>query len=192
QFKDRIALYNNNKRMDTCVVRDLNDVKTCGTAIGNNDMVNNPQSYKYLEGKAWKNTGISKTANNTTIAVNLGKNSTPTNSSTDTTNLPENKIKNARFISYALIKNAPFAQANATPNLVAINKHNFGTIESVFELANRSKDIDTLYANSGTQGRDLLQTLLMDNHDAGYAREAIDKTSVGEITKQLNEATTTL
>ncbi|WP_332246306.1 vacuolating cyotoxin family protein, partial [Helicobacter pylori] len=41
QFKDRIALYNNNKRMDTCVVRDLNDVKTCGTAIGNNDMVNN-------------------------------------------------------------------------------------------------------------------------------------------------------
>ncbi|WQS29243.1 vacuolating cytotoxin autotransporter [Helicobacter pylori] len=194
QFKERLALYNNNNRMDICVVRkgNLNDIKACGMAIGNQAMVNNPDSYKYLEGKAWKNTGISKTANNTTIAVNLGKNSTPTNNNTDTTNLPENKIKNARFISYALIKNAPFAQANATPNLVAINKHNFGTIESVFELANRSKDIDTLYANSGAQGRDLLQTLLMDNHDAGYAREAIDKTSVGEITKQLNEATSAL
>ncbi len=192
QFKERLALYNNNNRMDTCVVRNLNDVKTCGMAIGNNDMVNNPSSYNYLVGKAWRNIGINKTANNTTIAVNLGKNSTPTNNNTDTTNLPENKIKNARFISYALIKNAPFAQANATPNLVAINKHNFGTIESVFELANRSKDIDTLYANSGTQGRDLLQTLLMDNHDAGYAREAIDKASVGEITKQLNEANSAL
>ncbi len=192
QFKDRIALYNNNKRMDTCVVRDLNDVKTCGTAIGNQSMVNNPESYKYLIGKAWKNTGINKTADNTTIAVNLGNNSTPTSSESNTTNLPTNTTNKARFASYALIKNAPFAQANATPNLVAINKHNFGTIESVFELANRSKDIDTLYANSGEQGRNLLQTLLMDNHDAGYAREAIDKASVGEITKQLNEANSAL
>ncbi len=194
QFKERLALYNNNNRMDICVVRKSNtdDIKACGMAIGNNDMVNNPNHYKYLEGKAWKNTGINKTANNTTIAVNLGKNSTPTNNNTDTTNLPENKIKNARFISYALIQNAPFAQANATPNLVAINKHNFGTIESVFELANRSKDIDTLYANSGEQGRNLLQTLLMDNHNAGYARTMIDATSANEITKQLNEANSAL
>ncbi len=194
QFKERLALYNNNNRMDICVVRknNLNDIKACGMAIGNQSMVNNPENYKYLEGKAWKNTGINKTADNTTIAVNLGNNSTPTNNNTDTTNLPENKIKNARFASYALIKNAPFAQTNATPNLVAINQHDFGTIESVFELANRSSDIDTLYANSGTQGRDLLQTLLIDSHDAGYARTMIDATSANEITKQLNTATTTL
>ncbi len=194
QFKERLALYNNNNRMDICVVRkdNLNDIKACGMAIGNQSMVNNPESYKYLEGKAWKNTGINKTADNTTIAVNLGNNSTPTNNNTDTTNLPENKIKNARFASYALIKNAPFAQPSATPNLVAINQHDFGTIESVFELANRSSDIDTLYANSGAQGRDLLQTLLIDSHDAGYARTMIDATSANEITKQLNAATTTL
>ncbi|MGL2821966.1 vacuolating cytotoxin autotransporter [Helicobacter pylori] len=194
QFKERLALYNNNNRMDICVVRkdNLNDIKACGMAIGNQSMVNNPENYKYLEGKAWKNTGINKTANNTTIAVNLGNNSTPTNSTTDTTNLPENKIKNARFASYALIKNAPFAHYNATPNLVAINQHDFGTIESVFELADRSSDIDTLYAHSGAQGRDLLQTLLIDSHDAGYARTMIDATSTGEITKQLNAATTTL
>lgn len=194
QFKERLALYNNNNRMDICVVRkdNLNDIKACGMAIGNQSMVNNPENYKYLEGKAWKNTGVNKTANNTTIAVNLGNNSTPTNNNTDTTNLPENKIKNARFASYALIKNAPFAQTNATPNLVAINQHDFGTIESVFELANRSSDIDTLYANSGAQGRDLLQTLLIDSHDAGYARTMIDATSANEITKQLNAATTTL
>ncbi|GAA9171516.1 autotransporter vacuolating cytotoxin VacA [Helicobacter pylori] len=193
QFKERLALYNNNNRMDICVVRkgNLNDIKACGMAIGDQAMVNNPENYKYLEGKAWKNTGINKTANNTTIAVNLGNNSTP-NSSTDTTNLPENKIKNARFISYALIKNAPFAHYSATPNLVAINKHNFGTIESVFELANRSSDIDTLYAHSGTQGRDLLQTLLIDSHNAGYARTMIDATSANEITKQLNEANSAL
>ncbi|WP_120879820.1 vacuolating cytotoxin autotransporter [Helicobacter pylori] len=194
QFKERLALYNNNNRMDICVVRknNLNDIKACGMAIGNQSMVNNPENYKYLEGKAWKNTGVNKTANNTTIAVNLGNNSTPTNSSTDTTNLPENKIKNARFASYALIKNAPFARYSATPNLVAINQHDFGTIESVFELADRSKDIDTLYANSGAQGRDLLQTLLIDSHDAGYARTMIDATSANEIIKQLNAATTTL
>ncbi|GAA6811161.1 hypothetical protein HpBTM53_15190 [Helicobacter pylori] len=191
QFKERLALYNNNNRMDICVVRNTNDIKACGMAIGNQSMVNNPDNYKYLIGKAWKNTGINKTANNTTIAVNLGNNSAP-NSSTDTTNLPENKIKNARFISYALIRNAPFAQANATPNLVAINKHNFGTIESVFELANRSSDIDTLYAHSGAQGRDLLQTLLIDSHNAGYARTMIDATSANEITKQLNEANSAL
>ncbi|GAA9465198.1 autotransporter vacuolating cytotoxin VacA [Helicobacter pylori] len=191
QFKERLALYNNNNRMDICVVRNTNDIKACGMAIGDQSMVNNPDDYKYLIGKAWKNTGISKTADNTTIAVNLGNNSTP-NSSTDTTNLPENKIKNARFASYALIKNAPFTQASATPNLVAINKHDFGTIESVFELANRSSDIDTLYAHSGTQGRDLLQTLLIDSHNAGYARTMIDATSANEITKQLNAATTTL
>ncbi|WP_367746987.1 vacuolating cytotoxin autotransporter [Helicobacter pylori] len=192
QFKERLALYNNNNRMDICVVRNTDDIKACGTAIGNQSMVNNPDNYKYLIGKAWKNTGVNKTANNTTIAVNLGNNSTPTNSSTDTTNLPENKIKNARFASYALIKNAPFARYSATPNLVAINQHDFGTIESVFELANRSSDIDTLYTHSGTQGRDLLQTLLIDSHDAGYARTMIDATSANEITKQLNAATTTL
>ncbi len=180
--------------MDICVVRkdNLNDIKACGMAIGNQSMVNNPENYKYLEGKAWKNTGINKTANNTTIAVNLGNNSTPTNSTTDTTNLPTNTTNKARFASYALIKNAPFARYSATPNLVAINQHDFGTIESVFELADRSKDIDTLYANSGAQGRDLLQTLLIDSHDAGYARTMIDATSTNEITKQLNTATTTL
>ncbi|QEE95867.1 autotransporter domain-containing protein [Helicobacter pylori] len=192
-FKERLALYNNNNRMDICVVRkgNLNDIKACGMAIGNQSMVNNPKNYKYLEGKAWKNTGVSKTANNTTIAVNLGNNSTPTNSTTDTTNLPTNTTNNARFASYALIKNAPFAHS-ATPNLVAINQHDFGTIESVFELADRSKDIDTLYTHSGAQGRDLLQTLLIDSHDAGYARTMIDATGTGEITKQLNTATTTL
>ncbi|RVZ87686.1 vacuolating cytotoxin autotransporter [Helicobacter pylori] len=194
QFKERLALYNNNNRMDICVVRkdNLNDIKACGMAIGNQSMVNNPENYKYLEGKAWKNTGINKTANNTTIAVNLGNNSTPTNSTTDTTNLPTNTTNKARFASYALIKNAPFARYSATPNLVAINQHDFGTIESVFELANRSKDIDTLYTHSGAQGRDLLQTLLIDSHDAGYARTMIDATSANEITKQLNAATTTL
>ncbi|MGL2856946.1 vacuolating cytotoxin autotransporter [Helicobacter pylori] len=194
QFKERLALYNNNNRMDICVVRkdNLNDIKACGMAIGNQSMVNNPDNYKYLEGKAWKNTGINKTANNTTIAVNLGNNSTPTSSESNTTNLPTNTTNNARFASYALIKNAPFAHYNATPNLVAINQHDFGTIESVFELANRSKDIDTLYTHSGAQGRDLLQTLLIDSHDAGYARTMIDATSANEITKQLNTATTTL
>ncbi|RVZ56618.1 autotransporter domain-containing protein [Helicobacter pylori] len=194
QFKERLALYNNNNRMDICVVRKNNtdDIKACGMAIGNQSMVNNPENYKYLEGKAWKNTGINKTANNTTIAVNLGNNSTPTNSTTDTTNLPTNTTNNARFASYALVKNAPFARYSTTPNLVAINQHDFGTIESVFELANRSKDIDTLYTHSGAQGRDLLQTLLIDSHDAGYARTMIDATSANEITKQLNAATTTL
>ncbi len=192
QFKERLALYNNNNRMDICVVRNENDIKACGMAIGNQSMVNNPENYKYLEGKAWKNTGINKTANNTTIAVNLGNNSTPTNNNTDTTNLPTNTTNKARFASYALIKNAPFARYSATPNLVAINQHDFGTIESVFELADRSKDIDTLYTHSGAQGRDLLQTLLIDSHDAGYARTMIDATSANEITKQLNAATTTL
>ncbi|WP_120820455.1 vacuolating cyotoxin family protein [Helicobacter pylori] len=192
QFKERLALYNNNNRMDICVVRknNLNDIKACGMAIGNQSMVNNPESYKYLEGKAWKNTGISKTANNTTIAVNLGNNSAPTSSESNTTNLPTNTTSNARF-AYALLKDAPFAH-RATPNLVAINKHDFGTIESVFELADRSKDIDTLYAHSGAQGRNLLQTLLIDNHNAGYARQMIDNTSTNEITKQLNAATDTL
>ncbi len=194
QFKERLALYNNNNRMDICVVRkdNLNDIKACGMAIGNQSMVNNPENYKYLEGKAWKNTGINKTANNTTIAVNLGNNSTPTENGGNTTNLPTNTTNKARFASYALVKNAPFARYSATPNLVAINQHDFGTIESVFELADRSSDIDTLYANSGAQGRDLLQTLLIDSHDAGYARTMIDATSANEITQQLNTATTTL
>ncbi|MCQ2718733.1 vacuolating cytotoxin autotransporter [Helicobacter pylori] len=194
QFKERLALYNNNNRMDICVVRkdNLNDIKACGMAIGNQSMVNNPENYKYLEGKAWKNTGISKTANNTTIAVNLGNNSAPTSSESNTTNLPTNTTNKARFASYALVKNAPFARYSATPNLIAINQHDFGTIESVFELANRSSDIDTLYTHSGVQGRDLLQTLLIDSHDAGYARTMIDATSANEITKQLNAATTTL
>ncbi|MCQ2652631.1 vacuolating cytotoxin autotransporter [Helicobacter pylori] len=194
QFKERLALYNNNNRMDICVVRKNNtdDIKACGMAIGNQSMVNNPNNYKYLEGKAWKNTGINKTANNTTIAVNLGNNSAPTENGGNTTNLPTNTTNKARFASYALIKNAPFARYSATPNLVAINQHDFGTIESVFELADRSSDIDTLYAHSGAQGRDLLQTLLIDSHDAGYARTMIDATSANEITKQLNAATTTL
>ncbi len=190
QFKERLALYNNNNRMDICVVRNTDDIKACGRAIGNQSMVNNPDSYKYLVGKAWKNTGISKTANNTTIAVNLGNNSAPTENGGNTTNLPTNTTSNARF-AYALVKDAPFAH-RATPNLVAINKHDFGTIESVFELADRSKDIDTLYAHSGAQGRNLLQTLLIDNHNAGYARQMIDNTSTNEITKQLNAATDTL
>ncbi|QQW82294.1 vacuolating cyotoxin family protein [Helicobacter pylori] len=192
QFKERLALYNNNNRMDICVVRDLNDVKACGMAIGNNDMVNNPSSYNYLVGKAWKNIGISKTANGSKISVRYLGNSTPTENGGNTTNLPTNTTNKARSASYALIKNAPFAQASATPNLVAINQHDFGTIESVFELANRSKDIDTLYANSGVQGRDLLQTLLIDSHNAGYARTMIDATSTNEITKQLNEANSAL
>ncbi|GAA8131071.1 autotransporter vacuolating cytotoxin VacA [Helicobacter pylori] len=192
QFKERLALYNNNNRMDTCVVRNTDDIKACGMAIGNQSMVNNPDDYKYLIGKAWKNMGISKTANGSKISVHYLGNSTPTENGGNTTNLPTNTTNNARFASYALIKNAPFAQTSATPNLVAINKHNFGTIESVFELANRSSDIDTLYANSGTQGRDLLQTLLIDSHNAGYARTMIDATSANEITKQLNEANSAL
>ncbi|MCQ2903015.1 autotransporter vacuolating cytotoxin VacA [Helicobacter pylori] len=191
QFKERLALYNNNNRMDTCVVRNTDDIKACGTAIGNQSMVNNPDNYKYLIGKAWKNIGISKTANGSKISVYYLGNSTPSENGGNTTNLPTNTTNNARSANYALVKNAPFAHS-ATPNLVAINQHDFGTIESVFELANRSKDIDTLYANSGAQGRDLLQTLLIDSHDAGYARTMIDATSANEITKQLNAATTTL
>ncbi|WQU35686.1 vacuolating cytotoxin autotransporter [Helicobacter pylori] len=191
QFKERLALYNNNNRMDTCVVRNTDDIKACGMAIGNQSMVNNPDNYKYLIGKAWKNIGISKTANGSKISVYYLGNSTPTENGGNTTNLPTNTTNNARSANNALAQNAPFAHS-ATPNLVAINQHDFGTIESVFELANRSKDIDTLYANSGTQGRDLLQTLLIDSHDAGYARQMIDNTSTGEITKQLNAATTTL
>ncbi|GAA7206401.1 vacuolating cytotoxin autotransporter [Helicobacter pylori] len=192
QFKERLALYNNNNRMDICVVRNTDDIKACGTAIGDQAMVNNPDNYKYLIGKAWKNIGISKTANGSKISVHYLGNSTPTENGGNTTNLPTNTTNKARFASYALIKNAPFAQPSATPNLVAINQHDFGTIESVFELANRSSDIDTLYANSGAQGRDLLQTLLIDSHNAGYARTMIDATSANEITKQLNTATTTL
>ncbi|GAA7674206.1 autotransporter vacuolating cytotoxin VacA [Helicobacter pylori] len=192
QFKERLALYNNNNRMDICVVRNTDDIKACGTAIGDQAMVNNPDNYKYLIGKAWKNIGISKTANGSKISVHYLGNSTPTENGGNTTNLPTNTTNKARSASYALIKNAPFAQPSATPNLVAINKHDFGTIESVFELANRSGDIDTLYANSGGTGRDLLQTLLIDSHDAGYARTMIDATSANEITKQLNAATTTL
>ncbi|MGL2406304.1 autotransporter vacuolating cytotoxin VacA [Helicobacter pylori] len=191
QFKERLALYNNNNRMDTCVVRNTDDIKACGMAIGNQSMVNNPDNYKYLIGKAWKNIGISKTANGSKISVYYLGNSTPTENGGNTTNLPTNTTNNARSANYALVKNAPFAHS-ATPNLVAINQHDFGTIESVFELANRSKDIDTLYTHSGAQGRDLLQTLLIDSHDAGYARQMIDNTSTGEITKQLNAATTTL
>ncbi|NHB50412.1 autotransporter domain-containing protein [Helicobacter pylori] len=191
QFKERLALYNNNNRMDTCVVRNTDDIKACGMAIGNQSMVNNPDNYKYLIGKAWKNIGISKTANGSKISVYYLGNSTPTENGGNTTNLPTNTTSNVRSANYALVKNAPFAHS-ATPNLVAINQHDFGTIESVFELANRSKDIDTLYTHSGTQGRDLLQTLLIDSHDAGYARQMIDNTSTGEITKQLNAATTTL
>ncbi len=192
QFKERLALYNNNNRMDICVVRNTDDIKACGTAIGNQSMVNNPENYKYLEGKAWKNIGISKTANGSKISVHYLGNSTPTENGGNTTNLPTNTTSNARSANNALAQNAPFARYSATPNLVAINQHDFGTIESVFELANRSKDIDTLYANSGAKGRDLLQTLLIDSHDAGYARKMIDATSTGEITKQLNAATTTL
>ncbi len=192
QFKERLALYNNNNRMDICVVRNTDDIKACGTAIGNQSMVNNPDNYKYLIGKAWKNIGISKTANGSKISVHYLGNSTPTENGGNTTNLPTNTTSNARSAKNALAQNAPFAQPSATPNLVAINQHDFGTIESVFELANRSKDIDTLYANSGAKGRDLLQTLLIDSHDAGYARKMIDATSANEITKQLNTATDAL
>ncbi len=192
QFKERLALYNNNNRMDICVVRNTDDIKACGTAIGNQSMVNNPDNYKYLIGKAWKNIGISKTANGSKISVHYLGNSTPTENGGNTTNLPTNTTNKARSANNALAQNAPFAQPSATPNLVAINQHDFGTIESVFELANRSSDIDTLYANSGAKGRDLLQTLLIDSHDAGYARKMIDATSANEITKQLNAATTTL
>ncbi|MGL2428967.1 vacuolating cyotoxin family protein [Helicobacter pylori] len=192
QFKERLALYNNNNRMDICVVRNTDDIKACGTAIGNQSMVNNPDNYKYLIGKAWKNIGISKTANGSKISVHYLGNSTPTENGGNTTNLPTNTTNNARSANNALAQNAPFAQPSATPNLVAINQHDFGTIESVFELANRSSDIDTLYANSGTKGRDLLQTLLIDSHDAGYARKMIDATSTNEITKQLNTATDAL
>lgn len=192
QFKERLALYNNNNRMDICVVRNTDDIKACGTAIGNQSMVNNPDNYKYLIGKAWKNIGISKTANGSKISVHYLGNSTPTENGGNTTNLPTNTTNKARSANNALAQNAPFAQPSAISNLVAINQHDFGTIESVFELANRSSDIDTLYANSGTQGRDLLQTLLIDSHDAGYARKMIDATSTNEITKQLNTATTTL
>ncbi len=191
QFKERLALYNNNNRMDTCVVRNTDDIKACGMAIGNQSMVNNPDNYKYLIGKAWKNIGISKTANGSKISVYYLGNSTPSENGGNTTNLPTNTTNNARSANYALVKNAPFAHS-ATPNLVAINQHDFGTIESVFELANRSKDIDTLYTHSGTQGRNLLQTLLIDSHNAGYARQMIDNTSTGEITKQLNAATDAL
>ncbi len=192
QVKERIALYNNNNRMDTCVVRNTDDIKACGMAIGNQAMVNNPDNYKYLIGKAWKNLGVSKTVNSSKISVNyLGNATTPTNP-TDLPKNAESSTDNTRSASNALIKNAPFAQPSAAPNLVAINKHDFGTIESVFELANRSGDIDTLYANSGAKGRDLLQTLLIDSHDAGYARTMIDATSTGEITKQLNTATDAL
>ncbi len=192
QFKERLALYNNNNRMDICVVRNTDDIKACGTAIGNQSMVNNPDNYKYLIGKAWKNIGISKTANGSKISVHYLGNSTPTENGGNTTNLPTNTTNNARSANNALVQNAPFAQPSAISNLVAINKHDFGTIESVFELANRSKDIDTLYANSGAKGRDLLQTLLIDSHDAGYARKMIDATSTNEITKQLNTATDAL
>ncbi len=192
QFKERLALYNNNNRMDICVVRNTDDIKACGTAIGNQSMVNNPDNYKYLIGKAWKNIGISKTANGSKISVHYLGNSTPTENGGNTTNLPTNTTSNARSANNALAQNAPFAQPSATPNLVAINQHDFGTIESVFELANRSSDIDTLYANSGAKGRDLLQTLLIDSHDAGYARKMIDATSANEITKQLNEANSAL
>lgn len=192
QFKERLALYEHNNRMDICVVRNTDDIKACGTAIGNQSMVNNPDNYKYLIGKAWKNIGISKTANGSKISVHYLGNSTPTENSGNTTNLPTNTTSNARSAKNALAQNAPFAQPSATPSLVAINQHDFGTIESVFELANRSKDIDTLYTHSGAQGRNLLQTLLIDSHDAGYARQMIDNTSTGEIIKQLNAATTTL
>ncbi len=192
QFKERLALYNNNNRMDICVVRNTDDIKACGAAIGNQSMVNNPDNYKYLIGKAWKNIGISKTANGSKISVHYLGNSTPTEKGGNTTNLPTNTTSNARSANNALAQNAPFAQPSATPNLVAINKHDFGTIESVFELANRSKDIDTLYANSGAQGKRFLQTLLIDSHDAGYARTMIDATSANEITKQLNAATDAL
>ncbi|MGL2670762.1 vacuolating cyotoxin family protein [Helicobacter pylori] len=192
QFKERLALYNNNNRMDICVVRNTDDIKACGMAIGNQSMVNNPDNYKYLIGKAWKNIGISKTANGSKISVHYLGNSTPTENGGNTTNLPTNTTSNARSAKNALAQNAPFAQPSAISNLVAINQHDFGTIESVFELANRSSDIDTLYANSGAQGRDLLQTLLIDSHNAGYARKMIDATSANEITKQLNAATTTL
>ncbi|AFI05407.1 vacuolating cyotoxin family protein [Helicobacter cetorum] len=206
QFKERLALYNNHNRMDICVVRKdsfESDVKACGMAIGNTDMVSHPDNYKYLEGRAWKNTDIGKTATHKEIAVNVkdGHAAPKAHESTEEAkkdknliSLPtnHNNVKLARFAHYALIRPNATTHSNTTPNLVAINKHNFGTIESVFELANRSDAINVINATSGTQGRDLLQTLLIDSHNAGYARQMIDATSTGEITKQLNVATETL
>ncbi|STP03869.1 vacuolating cytotoxin fragment 8 [Helicobacter acinonychis] len=91
QFKERLALYNNNTRMGICVAQkgNTNGIKACGMAIGNHDMNSNPNHYKYLEGKAWKNTGISQTANNAKTSVRLGNNSMPVGMTTIPKNYPQ-------------------------------------------------------------------------------------------------------
>ncbi|AFI05402.1 vacuolating cyotoxin family protein [Helicobacter cetorum] len=190
-FKDRVALYNGNDRMDICVIRNNADIQACGRAINNSDMVNHPDKYKKLTGKAWRNTEVGKGANNKEVSVRVSNNSHLSSAISNGTKieLPKNHYAHSH---YALIRPNATTHSNTTPNLVAINKHNFGTIESVFELANRSDAINVINATSGTQGRDLLQTLLIDSHNAGYARQMIDATSTGEITKQLNVATETL
>ncbi|AFI05401.1 vacuolating cytotoxin [Helicobacter cetorum MIT 99-5656] len=201
QFKDRMALYNGQNRMDICMVRQgdtmINDIKACGQAIGNNEMVSNPEKYKYLAGKAWRNTGITKKADSKKITVRLGDNAKPKDANSDTITLADNKAekatKHVRYArsNYAIMPSYMNSNASAS-NLVAINKHDFGTMESVFELANRASDIDTIKNQVGSNGFNLLQTLLIDSHNAGYARQMIDATSTNEITKELSNAQNTL
>nr|WP_275450036.1 vacuolating cyotoxin family protein [Helicobacter cetorum] len=209
-FKDRLALYNSNDRMDICVIRGdnhtIDDIKSCGRAIGDSQMQTTPEDYKYLAGKAWRYNAVVKTADSTRIAVNIKNSghqperctSTDANVNTPATSKCKNNLKaeESHTTNLPVVGNKGVVVAHSryalTPNLIAINKHNFGTIESVFELANRSDAINVINATSGTQGRDLLQTLLIDSHNAGYARQMIDATSTGEITKQLNVATETL
>ncbi len=99
QFKECLALYNNNTRMGICVAQkgNTNGIKACGMAIGNHDMNSNPNHYKYLEGKAWKNTGISQTANNAKTSVRLGNNSMPSGHDNNAANWPTNN-RQARFL----------------------------------------------------------------------------------------------
>ncbi len=190
-FKERIALYNSNhERMDICVVQDLNDIRDCGMAIGNQNMVNDPSAYKYLEGRAWRNTAIDKVATHKEIAISVQDShiAPSATDSKDLINLPHSN-ENAQFARYA---NFSALNSNATPNLVAINKNVFGTIESVFELANRYGAIESIKKDFGTQGRNLLQTMLINAHNAGYARQMIDANSTNTIIKDLGMATSVL
>ncbi len=110
-FKERLALYSNNTRMGICAVQkgNANGIKACRMAIGDHDMISNPNHYKYPESQAWKNTSISKTANNAKTSVRLGNNSMPSGHDNNTKELPTNN-RQARFVSHALIKNAPLAK----------------------------------------------------------------------------------
>ncbi|AFI04080.1 vacuolating cyotoxin family protein [Helicobacter cetorum] len=190
-FKERIALYNSNhERMDICVVQNLNDIRDCGMAIGNKRMVSDPSAYKYLEGRAWRNTAIDKVVTHKEIAVSVQDSHIAPNAkdSKDFINLPHHN-ENEKFAHYT---NFATLNSNATPHLVAINQNVFGTIESVFELANRFNAIKTIKKDFGAQGRNLLQTMLIDAHNAGYARQMIDKTSTNTIIKDLSMATSVL